>query len=73
MKKVVVTGLGIVSPLGIGKGVNWDGVTAGKSGIAPISLFEPDEALATKFAGEVPDFDATQWLSKPDHGTGNVS
>ena len=66
MKKVVVTGMGIVSPLGIGKAANWDGVTSGKNGIAPIALFEPDEALITKFAGEIPGFDATVWLSKPE-------
>ncbi len=66
MKKVVVTGMGIVSPLGIGKATNWAGVTSGQSGIGPISLFEPDEALVTKFAGEIPNFDATQWLSKPE-------
>jgi 3-oxoacyl-[acyl-carrier-protein] synthase II len=66
MKKVVVTGMGIVSPLGIGKAANWEGVTAGRSGIAPISIFEPDEALITKFAGEIPGFDATAWMSKPE-------
>ena len=66
MKRVVVTGVGIVSPLGIGKQANWDAVTAGRSGIGPISLFEPDEGLITKFAGEIPDFDPTQWLSKPE-------
>jgi len=66
MKKVVVTGVGIVSPLGIGKQANWDGVTSGRSGIGPISLFEPDEGLITKFAGEIPEFDATHWLSKPE-------
>ena len=66
MKRAVVTGLGIVSPLGIGKQANWDAVTAGRSGIGPISLFEPDEGLITKFAGEIPDFDPTQWLSKPE-------
>ncbi|MDE0881973.1 MAG: beta-ketoacyl-ACP synthase II [Myxococcota bacterium] len=66
MKKVVVTGLGMVSPLGIGVAKNWQELTAGRSGIRPISLFEPDDGLVTKIAGEVPDFDPTAWLSKPE-------
>ena len=43
-RRVVVTGLGIISPLGIGVKANWDAVCAGKSGIRPISKFEvPDD------------------------------
>ena len=58
MRKVVVTGLGIVSPLGIGLETNWKAVQEGKSGISPIFLFDDPSGLATQFAGQVPDFDA---------------
>lgn len=66
MRKVVVTGLGIVSPLGIGLEKNWAGVKSARSGIAPIFLFDDAEGLATQFAGQVPDFDATQWMTPPE-------
>ena len=53
MRRVVVTGLGIVSPLGNGVSHNWDGITNSQSGLGPISLFDASE-LPARVAGEVP-------------------
>jgi 3-oxoacyl-[acyl-carrier-protein] synthase II len=55
VRRVVVTGLGVLSPLGIGVKKNWEGVLAGRSGIGPITLFDTKD-VATKFAGQVWDF-----------------
>ena len=66
MRKVVVTGMGIVSPLGIGLETNWKAIQEGRSGIAPIFLFDDPSGLATQFAGQVPDFDATRWMTPPE-------
>src|SRR5687767_6328842 len=51
-RAVVVTGMGIVTPLGIGKVDNWRKLTAGESGIRAISRF-PTEGLKTRFAGAI--------------------
>lgn len=61
-RRVVITGLGIVSPLGIGLKENWDAVTAGRSGIARITQFDAG-AYASQIAGEVKNFDPTAYLS----------
>lgn len=53
MRRVVVTGMGIVSPLGVGIKHNWDLLTAGKSGIVKISRFDASDITA-QIAGEVP-------------------
>lgn len=60
MKRVVITGLGVVSPNGIGKRAFADAVLAGKSGVRRISRFDPSE-LQVQIAGEVADFDETPW------------
>ncbi|MFC1478993.1 beta-ketoacyl-ACP synthase II [Planctomycetota bacterium] len=60
-RRVVVTGCGVISSLGIGKDVNWSGVTSGKNGIGPITLFDASEHK-THFAGEVKDFDPNEYL-----------
>jgi 3-oxoacyl-[acyl-carrier-protein] synthase II len=62
-RRVVVTGMGLVTPLGIGVEENWAAITAGKSGIGPITQFDTKD-FATKFAGEVKDFDPTKWIDK---------
>lgn len=64
-RRVVVTGVGLVSPLGIGTGVTWDAVCAGRSGIGPITHFDA-EAFASRIAGEVRDFDPLQFISRKD-------
>jgi len=53
MRRVVVTGMGIVSPLGAGLKVNWDALTASKSGIGRITRFDASD-LTCRIAGEVP-------------------
>ena len=54
-RRVVVTGIGLVSGLGIGTEQTWEGLLAGRSGIAPITLFDPKD-FACRFAGEVKEF-----------------
>jgi len=61
-RRVVITGIGILSPVGIGLELNWSNILAGRSGIRTISLFDATGYPST-VAGEVPDFDATQFLS----------
>ena len=57
-RRVVVTGIGIVSPVGTGVARAWGNLLAGRSGIGPITRFDPAR-LSTRFAGEVKDFDAS--------------
>jgi 3-oxoacyl-[acyl-carrier-protein] synthase II len=62
---VVVTGIGLVSPLGIGTEETWQGALAGRSGIASITLFDASRYPA-RFAGEVKGFDPLRWIDKKD-------
>jgi 3-oxoacyl-[acyl-carrier-protein] synthase II len=64
-RRVVVTGIGLVSSVGIGTGANWDALLAGRSGIGRISRFDVSQ-FATQIAGEVKDFDAQQFVEKKD-------
>jgi 3-oxoacyl-[acyl-carrier-protein] synthase II len=64
-RRVVVTGVGIVSPLGVGTQPTWDALLAGKSGIGPITRFDAS-AFAARIAGEVSDFDPLSWVEKKD-------
>ncbi|MBS0225155.1 MAG: beta-ketoacyl-ACP synthase II [Proteobacteria bacterium] len=64
-RRVVVTGLGILSPLGLDLASNWDAITHGRSGIGPITHFDVS-AYPTHFAGEVRDFDPAQWIAPKD-------
>ena len=64
-RRVVITGLGIVSPVGIGVTASWANILAGKSGVSRISKFEP-EPFSSQIAGEVKGFDATQYISAKD-------
>ena len=64
-RRVVVTGVGLVSSLGLGNQENWDGLLSGRSGIRRISHFDPTE-FASTIAGEVPNFDPLQFVSKKD-------
>ncbi len=60
-KRVVVTGLGAVTPLGNDAASFWDGLKSGKNGIAPITRFDTSE-LKAKLGAEVRDFDPKQYL-----------
>ena len=61
-RRVVVTGLGIVSPVGIGVGEAWENVVAGRSGVARITRFDAS-AFPSQIAAEVKNFDVSRWLS----------
>ena len=63
--RVVVTGIGIVSPLGLDKNTTWKGLLAGESGIDSITAFDPD-GFETTIAGEVKGFDATEYVSRKE-------
>ena len=62
MRRVVVTGLGIVSPVGTGLDASWSAILAGHSGIGPITRFDAS-GFPVRIAGEVKDFDVSKWLS----------
>jgi 3-oxoacyl-[acyl-carrier-protein] synthase II len=64
-RRVVVTGIGLVSPSGLGTEETWQSILAGRSGIAPITLFDASR-YSTRFAGEVKGFDPLVWLDKKD-------
>jgi len=61
--RVVVTGLGAVTPIGIGADVFWKGLLAGKNGIARVSHFDPT-GFRSQLAAEVTDFDPLEWIDK---------
>jgi len=65
MRRVVVTGVGVISPLGTGNSKNWDGLVNGRSGIGLISRFDAG-AMPVKIAGEVLDFDPEQFIDKKE-------
>ncbi len=64
-RRVVVTGLGALTPLGNTTEAYWQGLMAGRSGIRPITLFDPSRH-ACKIAGEVKDFDPTDFMDRKD-------
>jgi 3-oxoacyl-[acyl-carrier-protein] synthase II len=65
MRRVVVTGLGVVSPLGIGLEENWGALISGRSGIAPITRFDATD-FPVRFAGEVKDFPVDEYLDRKE-------
>jgi len=67
-RRVVVTGIGLITPVAIGTEETWQGLLAGKSGIRPITHFD-HSAFATHFAGEVKGFDPTRWVSSREART----
>ncbi len=64
-KRVVITGMGIVSPLGIGVEENWKAICQGKSGIGPITKFDTTD-FASQIAGEVKGFNAEDFIDKKE-------
>src|SRR5258707_2509530 len=64
-RRVVVTGIGLVSSLGIGTEANWAGIKAGQSGIGTITKFDTTH-FATRIAGEVKNFDPLAYVEKKD-------
>ncbi len=60
-KRIVITGIGVISPIGIGKEEYWKSLQEGKSGIRPITLFDTKD-LKVKVGGEITEFDAKQFL-----------
>ncbi|MDD3293381.1 MAG: beta-ketoacyl-ACP synthase II [Geobacteraceae bacterium] len=65
MRRVVVTGIGVVSPLGIGNQSNWDALLAGVSGIDRITRFDVTD-FPVKIAGEVKGFNAEEFIDKKE-------
>ncbi|KHL56403.1 beta-ketoacyl-ACP synthase II [Xanthomonas cannabis] len=64
-RRVVVTGMGIVSPLGNDLASSWDGIIHGRSGIGPITQIDASQ-FTTKIAGEIKNFDPTLFVSAKD-------
>jgi 3-oxoacyl-[acyl-carrier-protein] synthase II len=60
-RKVLITGIGPVTPIGSGVEEFWQGLTSGRNGIRRITRFDPSE-LPVQLAAEVPDFDVSRWL-----------
>jgi 3-oxoacyl-[acyl-carrier-protein] synthase II len=64
-RRVVITGIGMVSPLGLGARENWEALVRGTSGVGPITRFDPS-AFACRIAGEVKGFNPEDWVGKKD-------
>ena len=65
MRRVVITGIGLITPVGPDLEQTWSGLLAGKSGIGPITQFDTT-GFATSIAGEVKGFDPSKYISKRD-------
>jgi len=64
-RRVVVTGMGMVSPLGNDLASSWDGIKNGRSGIGPLTVFDAS-TFATRICGEVRDLDITRFINPKD-------
>ena len=60
-RRVVVTGIGAVSPVGVGVDAIWDAIRSGRSGIGPVTAFDVS-AYPTRFAGYIDDWDPSPWI-----------
>ena len=63
--RAFVTGIGVVSPIGIGKDRFWASLVEGRCGVGPITRFDAS-AFTTRIAAEVPDFDPTNWMDRKE-------
>ncbi len=61
-RRVVITGMGMATPLGIGVEPNWDAIQAGRSGIGPITRIEDIESFGSRIGGEVDDFNPLDFI-----------
>jgi 3-oxoacyl-[acyl-carrier-protein] synthase II len=61
--RVVVSGIGVVTPIGIGREEFWEGLLAGRNGISRITLFDPSE-FRSQMAGEIKGFRAEEWIDR---------
>lgn len=64
-RRVVITGIGLVTPLGVGTESTWSGIKGGKSGIGPITQFDATN-YASRIAGECSDFHVDEWIPKKE-------
>ncbi|KWV11440.1 beta-ketoacyl-ACP synthase II [Xanthomonas translucens] len=64
-RRVVITGMGLVSPLGNDLASSWDGIVNGRSGIGPTTQIDASQ-FTTRIAGEIKDFDPTKFMSAKD-------
>src|SRR5262249_61157312 len=65
VQRVVVTGMGAITPVGLDVPTTWDALIAGRSGVDFITQFSA-EGFDTKFAAEVKDFDATKYIDRKE-------
>ncbi len=64
MERVVITGVGLVTPCGIGVDATWQNLVQGQSGVGPITLFETSDEFPTRIAAEVKGFDPALYMEK---------
>lgn len=64
-ERIVITGIGVLAPNGIGKEAFWSALKEGRSGIKPVTIFDPG-LFKTKLAGEISDFNAEEFLGPKD-------
>jgi len=65
-RRVVITGVGIISPIGIGKELYWKGLLEGRSGVGPVTRFDCS-AISTRIAAQVDDFAPENWLERKEY------
>ncbi|MEE9202857.1 MAG: beta-ketoacyl-ACP synthase II [Dehalococcoidia bacterium] len=65
MNRVVITGMGVISPLGLSTQETWQGLIEGRSGVAEITMFDTS-TFTTKFAAEVKGFDPTNYIDRKE-------